>query len=409
MAYDALGSTYFHLDEFALSSENFQRAMDLSGRLSEREKLILRAHYYGEGRVSIPLGIENYRLWATAYPYDSRPVVSLVTLYTDIGQPVEGIPYGERALALQPGNALLYQALVRAYTHAGRFGEAKAMGARAVQVGKDNSHVHASLWQVAYAEHNAADLERERQWARSHTDGWYGWFYPDLEAGAAASEGRIRESEEIYAKAVAVARQEGLEDLANNLLTDQAQTEADLGELAKLRATLRRQTKPDADLIAVARLRVSLGDFAYAEKVLEQESRKPNQGFFVTTSDLPCLRAAIALGRNRPLEAIAALDGTQQYDLSDHLMALLRGQAYLQAGRAREALVEYRRIVDNPGQDPASPQEVLAQVGMARAYAMGGDVAAARREYAGFLEVWKGADQDAGLLKVVKAELAGLR
>ena len=409
MAYDGLGSSYFHLNEFTRSLQNFQKAMDLSNRVSERERLILRAHYYGEGYENVQLALQTYQLWAATYPYDSRPVVSLISLYTDMGHPLDGIPYGERALALQPENGLLYQALVRACTHAGRFDEAKSLGAQAAKLGKDNSHIHASLWQVAYAEHNAGDLERETQWAHSHADGWYGWFFPDLEATAEGSEGRFRDSEKTYAQSVAVAKREGLEDLADHLLVDQAFTEGELGELAKLRATLQRIRDPNPDVILIARLRVALGDVAYAEKVLASESGKPNRGFLGATVDLPCLRATIALARRRPLEAISALEASLPYDQTDYSLAFLRGQAYLDLARPEQALAEYRKIVGNPGVDPASPQAPLAHLGMARAYALQGDHVASRTEYEHFLANGKNSDPDAHIFTVAKAELAKIR
>jgi DNA-binding winged helix-turn-helix (wHTH) protein/tetratricopeptide (TPR) repeat protein len=409
MAYDALGTAYFHLNEYDLSLTNLKKAMDLSARVSERERLIIQAHYYGEGQQNVPLGLQTYRLWSTTYPYDSRPVVSLISLYIDIGQPQQGIPFGERALTMQPDNGLLYQALIRAYTHAGRFDEAKSLGARAAQLGKDNSHIHASLWQVAYAEHNAADLARETEWAHSHSDGWYGWFFPDLAANAAGSEGRYRDSEVLFARAVAFAKQEGLDDLADHLLADQAAAEADLRNLADLRATLLRVTKPELNEVALARGRLALGDIAYAEKVLAVESHKPNQSFSAVNLDLPCLRASIALARGLPQDAISALQVAAPYDLADYSMASLRGEAYLKIGRPEQAVAEYRKIVNNPGLDPASPLATLAHLGLARAYVAEKNVPAARTEYGVFLTAWKDADPGLPVLNAAKAELAKLQ
>jgi hypothetical protein len=51
----------------------------------------------------------------------------------------------------------------------------------------------------------------------------------------------------------------------------------------------------------------------------------------------------------------------------------------------------------------------MAHVGLARAYAMTGDIVKARAAYQQFLEVWKDADPDAPALLQAKAELAKLR
>jgi hypothetical protein len=51
----------------------------------------------------------------------------------------------------------------------------------------------------------------------------------------------------------------------------------------------------------------------------------------------------------------------------------------------------------------------LAQLGLARAYALQGDKAKSRIAYQDFFALWKGADPDIPVLKAAKAEYAKLK
>ena len=66
---------------------------------------------------------------------------------------------------------------------------------------------------------------------------------------------------------------------------------------------------------------------------------------------VPPVRAAIALGKNRPNEAIDILAASTPYDLGDAFLvpAYLRGLAYLQAGDGRQAAGEFQKLLDHPG------------------------------------------------------------
>jgi hypothetical protein len=87
----------------------------------------------------------------------------------------------------------------------------------------------------------------------------------------------------------------------------------------------------------------------------------------------------------------------------------LRGQAYLSAGRWREADREFRRIVDNPGIVQNNILGALARLQLGRAEAARGDVAGARKHYGEFLGLWKEADSDVPLLKAAQSEYARLK
>ena len=126
---------------------------------------------------------------------------------------------------------------------------------------------------------------------------------------------------------------------------------------------------------------------------------------------IPPVRAAIALGRNRPNEAIDILAASIPYDLGDAFLvpAYLRGLAYLQAGDGRQAAGEFQKLLDHPGILESDIKGALAHLQLGRAQAMMGDKEAARKSYQDFLTLWKDADPDIPIYKQAKAEYAKLK
>ena len=50
MAYGAIATDYYNLNEFNLASQYYRKAYELSGHVSVKEKLEIQAHYYCEGQ-----------------------------------------------------------------------------------------------------------------------------------------------------------------------------------------------------------------------------------------------------------------------------------------------------------------------------------------------------------------------
>jgi hypothetical protein len=87
----------------------------------------------------------------------------------------------------------------------------------------------------------------------------------------------------------------------------------------------------------------------------------------------------------------------------------VRGEALLMQRNGRAAAAEFQKIVDHPGLMGLDPVGVLAHLGLARAYALRGDIGKARIAYNDFLALWKDADPDIPILKQAKGEYAKLQ
>ncbi len=85
-----------------------------------------------------------------------------------------------------------------------------------------------------------------------------------------------------------------------------------------------------------------------------------------------------------------------------------RGLAYLQLRDGTKAAAEFQKILDHRGLNSLNVLLPLAQLNLARAYALQGDNAKARTAYQDFFAAWKDADTDIPVLIQAKMEYAKL-
>jgi len=403
MAYGAMANEYYNLSEPKLASEYYKKAFDLSDRVSAKERLILRAHYYSEGQQDVEQGINTFRQWTMTYPNDWAPWVDLANDYTQVGQYPPAIAAAQQALKIQPGRAINYSVLARALKRANRFQEAKSVGADAVRSGKDSSGLHASLYEMAVAEHDQAAIAAELKWGASHNTGWYGWYFPFLQAEAAESAGHHKQAQDLFHSSWATAVRENLLEAADDVLIYQASIEYTYGLPAAARATLDHLHNKAYDASDLAIVKAELGDLSFADRYTASHSAA-NSGTILANVDLPLVRAAVEMGRGKPLDAVAALDPAKPYELASYTVPTQRAEAWMKADRPGLAQAEYQKIISNPGVDPLSPLLPLAHLGLARSYARQNKPAESRREYEQFLAQWKEGDSDIPLLRAARAE-----
>jgi tetratricopeptide (TPR) repeat protein len=212
-------------------------------------------------------------------------------------------------------------------------------------------------------------------------------------------------AESLFRHEIALDRQEGLTEEANNMAVEQAQMEQYMGHPELARATighLGKEAQSDPDY---ALERAMLGDVVFAKHFLAEHSHEEHPGTAYTYNYMPSVDASIAMAQGKPLDAIAALEVPTPYVVRSMEARLLAGNAYLQAGQLQHAEEQFRNILDNP---PFNAGLNLARLGLARVYVKAGDPAKARAEYQAFLARWKDADPDLPVLKTAKMELASL-
>src|SRR5260370_41057081 len=172
------------------------------------------------------------------------------------------------------------------------------------------------------------------------------------------------------------------------------------------------------DIRAVSALALArAGDTLQAEKLAESLSRDFPQHTVVQGYWLPSIRAAIDLNAKNANRALETLKGAAPYELEQSQAfqvgmlypAYLSGQSYLLARQGKEAAAEFQKIIDHRGIVLNFPLGALAHLGLARAYALQGDIAKARAAYQDFLTLWKDADPDIPILITAKSEDARMK
>ena len=102
LAYAALGTSYFNLNQGDLAAENATKAYELRDRVSERERYRISTTYYHAVTGELEKAIEEYELWSKSYPRDGTPHLNLGVIYQQLGQYDKAVVETQEALRLAP-------------------------------------------------------------------------------------------------------------------------------------------------------------------------------------------------------------------------------------------------------------------------------------------------------------------
>jgi predicted Zn-dependent protease len=179
---------------------------------------------------------------------------------------------------------------------------------------------------------------------------------------------------------------------------------------------------------ATALVLALVGETAKPQSIAENLAKSFPEDTTVRSNYLPTLHAQLALNRGDTAAAIKGLQLTSSQELMipggptlDLVMlpVFVRGKAYLRAHQGSEVAVEFQKILDRQGLLAFSPIRALANLYLARAYAMQSNSLAgpqadaarakARAAYESFLTLWKDADPGLPILKEAKSEYAKLQ
>jgi predicted Zn-dependent protease len=143
-----------------------------------------------------------------------------------------------------------------------------------------------------------------------------------------------------------------------------------------------------------------------AIRALEEMSKASPEDTLLNSIHLPTAKAAFELHAGHAQEAIQLLKPIGRYEPSARsvLAVYLRGQAYLQTKSGAEAAAEFQKLLGHRGVVLRSAIFPLSYLGLARAYAIAGDLVNARKTYDEFFAIWKSADADIPVLVEARAE-----
>ncbi len=337
----------------------------------------------------------NFRSWGFH--------TQLGLIYIDMGQYEDGLREGLEATRLDPNVESPYRRLLDAYICLNRLPEAKQLAEKLRALRLDGTRIHQRFLEIAYVEEDPAAASKEIQWFSGKPEEFLSL---GLQAAYRNVHGERGESHKLYQRAAETARLRGFRDTAAEF--DEADAWADT--LSGNCQTARRLGRPALALALC-------GNTAESEKLAAETAKRYPNGTIWNAVQLPEIRAAIALQRNQPAISVDELGSASPFERSYIEAIYLRGLAYLRLHKSAEAAAEFQKIVDHQGWSwgatwvhPNWGQYYsLSYLGLARASALAGETAKAKKTFEDFFELWKSADSDIPILKQAKAEYTNLR
>jgi tetratricopeptide (TPR) repeat protein len=416
VAYTKLGVIYSNLGQAGLSIENIKRAYELRDRASERERLYITAHYYGEATGEIDKALETYLLWEREFPKDFIPYLNAGSIYSAQGQYEKAISETRMCQQIEPNDVIVYSNLGSNYLNVNRLDEAKSTFDQALALKLDDPALRSGIYNLAFLENDTAGMQKQVDWATGKPGAEDQLFSQDSDTKAYF--GHLAKARELSRRAVDSVRHNGAKETAAIWQGNAALREAQFGNPGPARqgsqAALDFAATRDVEILAAMTF-ASIGDAPRATALAD----KLNTDFPVNTMQQaywqPTIRALIELSHNNSGKAIALLQAATPYELGGDrpvtgmYPVFVRGQAFLQGRQGAEAAGEFQKIIDHRGIVVNFPLGVLAHLYLGRAYALQGDTARARAAYQDFFALWKDADPDIPILKQAKAEYAKLQ
>jgi tetratricopeptide (TPR) repeat protein len=284
----------------------------------------------------------------------------------------------------------------------GRFDEAKELLGRWQQIGSLNPFERDVLYRIAFFQNDAEAMARYASETPADDMHWlqlqmqFAFLRGDMSKFRSLSESLV--NQDIRA---------GEKENAANELALRAQLESLLGNYGVARGLCRHAAEPgnvsSTGLWRCAEAFGDAGDFTQAEALAAKLGGMDPEDTIEQKVKLPLIRSIIERQRGSAVKAGDLLVEAEQYQYSLDVF-YRNAQAYMAAGNPAHAAVEFKRIMDHRGWGWWPVYFPLAQLGVARAYAMEGDRERSRQAYDDFLTTWKAADPGIPLVRQAKTE-----
>ena len=413
MAYARLGAVYSNLGQTDLSEQNRQKAFELRDRASEREKLYITSHYYGDSG-QLDKGITALELYRQEFPRDALPYGNLASIYNNFGQYDTALPLARQAIDLDPDMASAYENLAMAYCGLGRIDEARATLNTALQRKLAGLSFCFMLASLDWAQGQDAAMEKDLQSAATTPDG--ALMALEFRIGLAASRGEVRQARDFTHQAEDALDRVHLKGRAE-LETQLANFEAVMGNKEEAIAETENGLKLARNFNVLFNAGLTLAVTRQEQKALaiadEIQRTRPDDTIAQNVA-VPMIRALTYLmpanpSKAAPEKAIDLLNTAALYSRDSTGLLFCRALAYRDAGRYTEALQDLQKLLGIKSSHGADPLIVVGQLELGRLYVKQDNTAQARIAYQNFLAAMKDADPDVPIVREAKAEYAKLQ
>ncbi len=334
------------------------------------------------------------------------------------GQYDQALPELKEGIALAPNGVVGYQNLCLVELALGQLDKAQSILDEAAARKLDAGFLHLMGYYLAFLKNDTAAMAQHVAWGagkpgdedpllatQSDTEGYFG---------------RLPAARDFARRAVDSAVRADSKETAALWQSNGALREAEFGNIDQARrgATTALALAPGRDVKVLAALALARsGEIPHANALADELEKTYPTNTTLKLYWFPIVRAAIALGNQKPADAVVALEAVAPYEFGSPppfqvgtmYAPYIRGEAYLAKHDGPAAAREFQKLLDHRGLVVNYPLASLAHLGLARAYAMSGDTAKTRAAYQDFFTLWKDADPDIPILKEARAEYAKLQ
>jgi tetratricopeptide (TPR) repeat protein/DNA-binding winged helix-turn-helix (wHTH) protein len=400
MAYARIGSAYAVTWDFAEKSKPYlERAFQLQHRLTEKEKLYIKA-WYSIANLDFTSAMRQFREIIAIDPRDIEAYWRLGCLLEGEDQFTEAIEVLKQALAIDPEAKDIYNVLGFLYADLGSHDRAVEMIEHQIALAPSEPNAYNSLgliyhWAGRYEEairayQKALALEPTFDLAMGHLGNTY--FH----------QGRYQQAINQYRHFIGIAKTQLEKARGWGRI---AWVYRSKGELAKAEEAARfeLENEPTAVFNSVI-LALDRGNLAPVDDLMARSSKfsYTSRGARTSLRYITYIRGSISRKRGQTEAALEDFRATLRHRppiwATDAYEDCL-GNAFLELGRFDEAIGEYERVLR------LNPRYPLARFHLAQALEKKGESVRAGEEYRKFLEVWKDADPDLPQLTEARRKL----
>ena len=356
LAYAALGTSYFNLNQADLAAENATKAYELRDRVSERERYRISTTYYHAVTGELEKAIEEYELWSKSYPRDGTPHLNLGVIYQQLGQYDKAVVETKESLRLAP-TATGYGNLSFEYIALDRLDDAEKVLREAQAKGFDGLYIRGNLYLLAFRRGDRKGMEQQLAWAAGRAGDEDAML--SGQADTEAYYGRLMRARDYSRRASESAVRAGSKETAALWRATAGLREAEFGNTA----AARQNTDAALSRAVGTRRQVAGSANAGTRRGTRPKRRDLSSNWRATVSTdtmlklycLPTIHGAIEISKNNPSQGILDLEAAAPYELGGTLAfpylypVWVRGHAYMAAHNGVAAAAEFQKLIDHPG------------------------------------------------------------
>jgi len=404
-AYLMLGMAYHNVGNFQASKMNFEKASELKDRrLTQEENLQATALYDSAITGNLEREIAVLDLYKQEYPRTIEPYNLAGRAYALTGQMDLALHDFDWALEHSRVPSASYNMnTAHALIVLGRFDEAKNLLDQWKQKWPLAPSQKIMRYRIAFVENDSATLKQlERQFSADDVR----WI--SLQIELAFLGGHFKELRTLSDSLVKSQKSANRMQNAGAALAWHGLLEALAGNFIQARDLCRQAegTSKDNDLVLdyCAKALGHAGDLRKSEELAARKAQLLPEDTRNKKLCEPEFYAIIERQKGHASSAVDILAPSTEYEQNTIEAPYERALSYLANEEPSKAASEFEKLLKNRGWDHWEAFAPLAQLGLARAYAMQGDHEKSRQAYDDFFAMWKDADPNVPVLLQAKAE-----